>query len=298
MKNLFIFIAFTVFLFMGTLKNSFAVSPPSANYVGLKPLAKSMLRSDKNYLKNENLITVLKYINKHYFHGKYPLVRLNDGEILFPYGIATPTIFLRVRRLTLIKFPKNTQILSVTVGNSQNFRFFKITNSSGDYLTLKSTHPMLRTTMVVTTTDKLYYFNLVSTKHRYIPIVGFYFPGIYVKIYKTISVNNRKNIAAKGISINSIDFKYYTTGTGYKLSRVFNDGKETFIKLAKLNGDPLPAVFVRRHKQNYLVNFLYRGGYYILRGIPKTIILISRTKNSKKEITIRRGSKPLPWQWW
>ena len=292
MKKLFTFFIAVVFLFAGAL-SSFA-APPVASYTGLKPLIKPN-NANKNYLKNENLLIVLKYINEHYFHGKYPLVRLNDGELLFPYGIVTPTVFLRVRRLTLIKFPHKTQILSVTAGNSQDFKFKKISNLTGDYLTLKSTHSMLRTTMVVTTTDRLYYFNIVSTKHRYMPIVGFYFPGIYVKNYNVVSSSQRRNVAAAGISLNDINFKYYVTGTGYKVLRVFNDGKETFIKLADTGNKSLPAIFIKRNKQNYLVNFIYRGGYYVLRGIPKTIILISRTKSSKKEITIHRGAKPSPW---
>ncbi len=290
------FCAFVI-LFTGLAQKSFAV--PSVKYTGIKPLPAMSARAsrNKNYLKNEDLILVLKYINKHYFHGKYPMVKLNDGELLFPYGITTPTVFLRVRRLTLIKFPRRTQILSVTVGNSANFKFKKITNSTGDYLTLKPNQPELRTTMIVTTINKLYYFNLVSTKHRYMPIVGFYFPGIYVKNYKAISFEIHKNLVSnKSISISKLSFRYYETGKGYKILRVFNDGKETFIKIA--GGGPLPALFIEHAKKEYLVNFVYRGGYYVLRGVPKTIILVSRTKASKKEVTIHYGRKPNPWGWW
>ncbi len=297
MKNIKSFLLFSVLILTGLAQKSFAI--PAVKYAGIKPLPAMSARTkrNKNYLKNENLIMVLKYINRHYFHGRYPLVKLNDGELLFPYGITTPTVFLRVRRLTLIKFPQRTQILSVTVGNSANFKFKKINNSTGDYLTLKPNQPELRTTMIVTTINKLYYFNLVSTKQRYMPIVGFYFPGIYVKNYKAVSFKMHKNLVSnKPISISKLSFRYYETGKGYKVLRVFNDGKETFIKIAA--GGPLPALFIEHAKKKYLVNFVYRGGYYVLRGVPKTIVLLSRTKNSKKEITIHYGRKPNPWGWW
>ena len=297
MKKIKVFLYFSILaILMIFTQKSFAV--PSAKYTGIKPLSTMPVQQkrNKNYLKSENLILVLKYINNHYFHGRYPLVKLNDGELLFPYGITTPTVFLRVRRLTLIKFPKETKILSVTVGNSANFKFQKISNSTGDYLTLKPDQPKLRTTMIVTTINKLYYFNLVSTKHRYMPIVGFYFPGIYVKNYKTISFEIHKNLVSnKPVSVRKLSFSYYETGKGYKVSRVFNDAEETFIKIE--SGGPLPAIFVEHGKKKYLVNFIYRGGYYVLRGVPKTIILVSRTKNFKKEITIHYGHKPNPW-WW
>jgi len=284
-----------IFILSGFTPKSFALPIKSVKYKGIPGLPSVKPHKNKNYLKNENLILVLKYINRHYFHGHYPLVRLNNGELLFPYGITTPTIFLRVRRITLIKFPKNTQIISVEVGNSANFMFKKITNSTGDYLTLKPNQPEIRTTMIVTTTNRLYYFNLVSTKSRYMPIVGFYFPGLYVKKYKVVSLQIHKNIVSKPVIIGKLNFKYYETGKGYKVLRVFNDGAETFIKIA--HGGHLPALFIEHNQKKYLVNFVYEGGYYILRGTPKTIILISRTKNTKREVVIHRGSKPNPW-WW
>ncbi len=281
-------------------KKPFAVlaKVPNAKYKGLKSL-KYVYKKPSHYLKIENLHNVMRYILSHYPHGKYPLLVKSNGEILYPYNIINPVVFIRIRRLSLIKFPNGTKINSVALGNSLDFTVAKVSNDNGDYLIVKPTHPYLRTSLVVTTSKRIYYFTLISTMHRFVPIVGFYYPGLFIKRYKNTVKTVHSEIAfpKKHFAFKDLNFDYFTTGHGYKISRIFNNGKETFIKIGNLHGIPHPAIFVRINHKNYLVNFLYKNGYYILRNVPKTIILISRTKSTKREVKIYYKHKP-NYIWW
>lgn len=283
----------------------FAKNPPKFKPYQYKGI--NIVRDTKNGFKvkaeNNRFLHIMSlrktvdYILSHYRHGDYPLIQKSNGEVLYPYNVIRPVIFVTVRRLTVIKFPLNIKILSVALGNSSDFMVDKVENSSRNYLLIKSITTRIKTTMFVLTNKNSYYFNIIADPERYIPIVSFYYPDSFVTNYKIKinKINSEVALPKTSFSLRSLNFAYTFKGNGYKAQRVFNNGKFTYIKLKKTQVQP--AIFVRIRHKNYLVNSLYKNGYYILRGVPKEIVLISRTKNSKRVLYIFYGRTP-HYTWW
>ena len=275
------------------------INVPSYSGLPVKPtfiIKKS--KNNKNYLQIPSLHSTIQYIISHYPHGNYPVITRSDGEVLYPVNTLKPVVFLEKKRITTIKFPKGMQVLSVALGNTSDFMVTKVSNSVRNYVILKPIRNRLNTDMFVVTNKRSYFFNIIAMPGKFIPMVGFYNPQVYILNYKTQvrKLNSRVIMPSSSFSLNNLNFNYYYKGNGYKPVHVFNNGKFTFIQLRK--GILIhPVIFVKYNHRKYLANFLYRDGYYMLRGLPKYIVMIDRTRNTKREEKIYFGIKP-DHHWW
>ena len=277
----------------------------NVNYKGIPNKVPGVVSSaSSNYLHRGskhivNLIRVLKYINAHYVSGSYPVIKLNNGEFLYPYSSSIPTVLVSPGHLTLIRLPKGTKVLDLVWGDKAAFKVKKVRGVYSDHVIVEPGIVNMHVSLVIITNVKTYYIRLISDKLKYVPIVGFYFPGMVIEKFKSAKVKLGKTLVSTNpISVGALSFKYYEEGSKiFNVERVFNDGKETFIKIGSLNGRPLPTVLLVQGGKSYLANFLYRNHYFILRSKPKHFEFLLDLNGKKHILNIYRGVKPVS-HWW
>lgn len=230
-----------------------------------------------------------------------------NGEIVFLFGDAMPSIITAPLRLTDIVLEPGEIIKDVQIGDS--IRWVISLSTSGEeplitsHVIIKPVDSGLQTTLNIMTNKRVYRLNLISEKKKFMPGVAFHYPN---NITNTLS-NYKKELQAKSNSknfykskddkiptnIENLDFSYTITGNGeFKPLRVYNDGIKTYIQMAKnLKFYEAPALMILDSKNNKeVVNYRVKQDMYIVDRLFNKAILISGVGGSQQKITITKKS--------
>lgn len=188
------------------------------------------------------------------------------------------TIYCAPMKITDITLAPGEKLISEAAGDTLRWQIAQTYSGSGDNLTqhilVKPNQPGLQNTMVITTDQRVYHLILQSTNQSYMAAVSWNYPGDMVN-YASNSSNPSVTPpdSSPNVDLTNLDFSYHTSLLDGKITpawfptRVFNDGKQTFIQLPN-NYSPsqLPVLYVADENGNYgsMVNWRYRAPYIIV----------------------------------
>lgn len=177
-------------------------------------------------------------------------------------------------------------ILSMAAGDS--VRWILSTATSGPegntpHVLIKPTDYDLRTNLIITTDKRVCYVILVSTKHDYQYRTHFY--------YAIDEVAHIKPNVHQTYDPANLDFAYRMRGDrSFMPVHVMNDGVHTYIEMPQGIQD-LPTVFgIGSDGSDTIVNYRYRGGTFIIDGLPQKITLVLGTGRGQRRVIIERGN--------
>lgn len=207
--------------------------------------------------------------------------------------------------VTSIALRPGEQLITAAAGDTTRWIVESVAAGSGEsqqtLILIKPRQPYLETNLVITTSERVYTLDLVSTdKPAYHTMIAWHYPfGDLVTLRKSLQkeqIEARATINA-GMELAAMDFNYQILGQNDKSSpawcplRAFDDGKKTYIQFPpKLLVTEAPPLFVLGRKgDRQLVNYRVKGDYYIVDRLfdraelrvgdkPQTVVAIVKAK--------------------
>lgn len=191
------------------------------------------------------------------------------------------TVYAAPMKITDIALQPGEKLVSEAAGDTLRWQIAQTYSGSGDNITqhilVKPNQAGLQNTMLITTDQHVYHLVLQSTDQSYMASVQWNYPGDLVN-YSSNSQNPAINPAAAdsspSVDLSNLDFGYHmflldgqTSIPAWYPTRVFNDGKRTFIQLPpNYSSSQLPVLYVADENGNYasMINWRYRAPYIVV----------------------------------
>lgn len=263
-----------------------------------------------------------------------PPIAGDDGTILYPYGQSWPTVVCSPLHVCVIQLGRGDKPSQVVLGQPGMWNMTQAMAGNTPLLALSPRFKGLHTNLMITATaasgePRVYYINLVSDNDKYVPKVGFYFPGDISTAWKEQAqaaekaaqaarakeqaekkrAEDQTVAALPSLNVSNLDFRWTETceskGGGWfsrapscdsiKPVRVFDDGVHTYIEMPRglSNTTGLPTIMASNVAgQPAVLNFRFKGGYYIVDGVPAKILLVAGNGDGsdQKIVEIVHGS--------
>ena len=101
------------------------------------------------------------------------------------------------------------------------------------------------------------------------------------------------SLDGKTVDLSSLNFNYEVKGkASWKPERVYDDGRQTFIRLPEKSASgEMPVLLVRKGSRDVLVNYRVRDSAMIVDGLFERIALVIGVGGDQEKIEIVRGTK-------
>lgn len=236
--------------------------------------------------------------------GNAPSMVGTNGEVMYAYGQSQPTITCAPLHICLINLLPGEHITNVSIGDSVRWLVQTADAGQAPVVVVKPTADGLSTNLAVTTdAGRVYYMNLVSDKHTYVPQIGFYDPQQLVINMQSQAVQQRVAEAAKKEGViaplgqvdpSTLDFNYACTpGDGHADPerddlmpvRVFAGGGHTYLQMpGGMKYTDAPVVFNVSDDDTELMNSRLVHGYFIIDGLPQKFKLVVGVGKSSRSV--------------
>jgi type IV secretion system protein TrbG len=214
----------------------------------------------------------------------------------------TFTILTRPLSATHVEFAADESVEIVALGDTVSW----IAVKSERHFFIKPSRPDLFTSATIITNKRAYQITLRSGPEngKWMQRVSWHYPELEmvqrVQAAKSASAaiteaaEQKKRVAAEGLSAESLSFDYDITGSArIRPVTVFDDGKFTYVRFAP-GSQELPAVFTSTDgKSLALVNYIAKGDLIVVQRLSSELLL----KLGADEVRIKRtaastGSSP------
>lgn len=220
-----------------------------------------------------------------------------DGKVVYIHGLSLPTVIGAPMEISDIELEPGEQVNEILVGDSA--RWLVESGGSGAGITHIFVKPLdagLQTSLVVTTNRRVYHLKLVSQKSGHTPKVGF----LYKEQALTLTARDKKErswatteIEGRTVDLSNLDFAYSVSGKApWKPVQVYNDGRQTFIKLPEAaRRAETPVLLARQGRKEMMVNYRFRNNAFEVDGLFDHLTLISGVGGEQKKIDIKREGR-------
>jgi len=275
-------------------------------------LVKAPPQAHESFQTRQSAIHALVAAQKAGTISDLPPIAGSDGSILYPYGQSWPTVVASPLHVAVIQLAPGDKPGQVVLGQPGEWRITQAMAGNVPILAVSPRFAGLHTNLMITATSadgkpRVYYVNLVSDKAKYVPRVGWYFPG-QIEEQWTASRNETANstvASLPGLNASDLDFnwKIRCGGGGWfsssncssiRPARVFDDGVHTYIQMTgnAANTSGLPTVLATNTAgKPAVINYRVKDGYYILDGVPQQIKLIAGVGSSGRVTVITHESR-------
>lgn len=226
------------------------------------------------------------------------------GKILYVHGAAMPTIVAVPYQVSVIELEQGESIREIIVGDSA--RWLVDTGSSGsgaaktEYVFVKPVDAGLETSCVVTTDRRVYLLRFVSQRKGHTPYVGFAYNDSMKqrqawRTEQQARAEQWQSTEIDGVraDLSALNFHYEVKGKAkWKPERVYDDGRQIFIRLPDSSGSTeMPVLLVRKGGNDVIVNYRVKDKAIIVDGIFDHIALILGVGGDQEKVEIKRGNK-------
>lgn len=233
--------------------------------------------------------------------GPAPVLSFS-GKLIYVHGASLPTILASPMQVCDVELQKGEKVHEVVVGDSA--RWMVETGATGTganetvHLFVKPVDAGLETSAVVTTDRRVYHLRLVSQRSGHTPYVGFtYSDQLKIELAEKRAAEAREKqwnstqIDGESVDLSNLNFAYTLKGkASWKPERVYDDGKQTFIRLPeKAKTGEMPVLLVRKGSKEVLVNYRVKDQAMVVDGLFDKISLILGVGSAQEEVTIIRG---------
>jgi len=168
------------------------------------------------------------------------------------------------------------------------------------HLFIKPVDSGLETSAVITTDRRVYHLRLVSQRSGHTPYVGFLYSETLKQQATWKQARDAKEqewnsttVDGRTTDLSALNFNYEVKGKArWKPERVYDDGRQTFIRLPKKSASgEMPVLLVRKGKQDVLVNYRVKDSAMIVDGLFDRIALVIGVGGDQEKVEIIRGNK-------
>lgn len=226
------------------------------------------------------------------------------GKILYVHGATLPTIVAVPYQVCDVELEAGETVNEVVVGDSSRWLVDTGTAGSGagttTHLFVKPIDAGLETSAVVTTDRRVYHLKFVSQRKGHTPYVGFAYSDSIKqrrdwKAQQDARAQHWQSAEVDGETrdLSALNFNYEVKGKArWKPERVYDDGRQTFIRLPdSASSGEMPVLLVRKGGKDVLVNYRVREKAMIVDGLFDRIALIIGVGGDQEKVEVIRGSK-------
>jgi type IV secretion system protein VirB9 len=228
----------------------------------------------------------------------------DGGKVVFVHGASLPTIVAAPMQVCDVELQAGEKVNEIIVGDSARWMVESGTVGNGPdaaaHLFIKPVDAGLESSAVVTTDRRVYHLRLVSQRSGHTPYVGFLYSDELRRQAAQKKTRDAKekewastSLDGKAVDLSSLNFVYEVRGkASWKPERVYDDGRQTFIRLPdKSRSGEMPVLLVRKGKQDVLVNYRVKDSAMIVDGLFERIALVLGVGGAQEKVEIIRGTK-------
>jgi type IV secretion system protein TrbG len=222
----------------------------------------------------------------------------SDGKIQILYGASQPQIVCAPLQVCDIELQEGEQVLNVNVGDVVRWKVSAARSGEGRqqrvHLIVKPVTDGIGTSMVVTTSRRVYHLALRAAKYEYMARVGFVYPdensvsAADLESVNPVAPTSKEESRQAG---SGLDFAYKIKGDArWKPERVYNDGLKTYIDMPKtMDSTEAPALLVMDDSNSEkLVNYRIVDRRYVVDQLFDRAALMAGVGRKQTRITISR----------
>lgn len=244
----------------------------------------------------------------------------DDGMVLYPFGQYLPTMTCSTLHACDIQLEPGEQVVDKPkTGDSARWTISKMVSGPSDaeitHVVVKPRAEAIETNLIIPTDRRTYHIKLRATAKeggQYIHRMGFYYPEEIVakwgrdaeKEKRKAEEKERNTVADLGeVSIENVDFGFSMDGDApFKPSRVFTDGKKTYIQMPpSVRWNEMPVLVVLDEKEMpVMVNYRVRpprclpscadtqGDMFVVDQVIRQAMLVIGADDTTTKVVIRR----------
>lgn len=231
-------------------------------------------------------------------------VLTGGGKVVYVHGASLPTIVAAPMQVCDVELQAGETVHEIVVGDSSRWMVDSGTAGSGAnaaaHLFIKPVDAGLESSAVITTDRRVYHLRLVSQRSGHTPYVGFLYSESLKQQAAWKQARDAKEkkwqsttVDGKAADLSALNFNYEVTGKArWKPERVYDDGRQTFIRLPEKSASgEMPVLLVRKGKQDVLVNYRVKDSAMIVDGLFDRIALIIGVGGDQEKVEVIRGNK-------
>lgn len=262
--------------------------PPSPTYI-----------SDRKVPLSVKEQTALK-LSKAFIDRNVPPVLTENGRVTYAYGMTMPSVVCAPFMVSDIEFQAGEFVNDVVMGDTARWKVSLARSGSPEatHLIVKPLDAGLETMAVVTTDRRVYHIQFKSQPKGHMAYVGFVYPeDADTALRKQIAAQRKQEtwqtagLPTGGTTdISRLDFNYDIKGkASWKPVQVYNDGRQTYVKLPKtVAQSEMPVLLVRREGGDVLVNYRVKDDTLVVDDIFTEAVLLAGVGGKQQRVTVRR----------
>lgn len=225
-----------------------------------------------------------------------------NGSVILTFNASLPTIVCAVLQVTDIELEAGEEITSINIGDFARWMVTSVKSNQGElerpHVIVKPLAEGLKTSLVITTTERTYHLLLQSSFDAFMHYVTFTYPseGEPEKqaLKKRKAAEERARLAKEreklpkpiipGPPIQNV--RYAISGrTKWRPIGIYTDGTKTYIKMPDTIGYiEAPVLYLLRGRQRVLVNYRVQEDLYVV----DTVLDRAEMTIGKERITLTR----------
>lgn len=233
-----------------------------------------------------------------------PPVMSGGGKIVYTHGAVMPSIIGSPMQICDVELEPGERVNEIIIGDSARWMIETGSTGYGNneavHLFIKPVDAGLESTAVVTTDRRVYHLRLISKRAGHTPYVGFlYSDNIKRSLLSQREKEQRQerwnstDMEGEHADLSRLNFDYIVKGdkVRWRPERVFDDGRQTFIKLsAESSTGEMPVLLVRKGRQDVLVNYRIQNRTVVVDGLFERMNLVIGVGGKQEKVEIRRKS--------
>lgn len=224
------------------------------------------------------------------------------GKIVYTHGAVLPSIIGSPMQVCDVELEPGERVNEIIVGDSA--RWMIETGSSGFggnetvHLFIKPVDAGLESMAVVTTDRRVYHLRLISQRKGHTPYIGFLYADNLKRSLLTQQEKqqrqerwNSTDMSGDHGDLSRLNFDYTVKGDKVRWmpERVFDDGRQTFIRLpSEAATGEMPVLLVRKGRKDVLVNYRVQNRTVIVDGLFDRMNLVIGVGGDQEKVEIRR----------
>lgn len=226
-------------------------------------------------------------------------VLTGGGKVVFVHGASLPTIVAAPMQVCDVELQAGETVHEIVVGDSSRWMVNSGAGATAP-LFIKPVDSGLESSAVVTTDRRVYHLRLVYQRSGHTPYVGFLYsenlkPQAAWKQAREAKEKEWQSTTMDGktADLSALNFNYEVkVKARWKPERVYDDGRQTFIRLPENSASgEMPVLLVRKGKQDVLVNYRVKDSAMIVDGLFERIALIIGVGDDQEKVEVIRGAK-------
>jgi len=233
-------------------------------------------------------------LSENWRKARNPIKRGPDGSVIYRFGVSEPSIVCAPLKLCEIQLQAGELVDDVLVGDSVRWKVAPATSGSGSdqrvSIIVKPALPGLSTSMVITTSRRVYHVLLKSSIHNYMARVSFsYDDELPSNGVRGIGIFNDSGSYPEG---SNSAYSIRGDSPSWRPVKIFNDGTRTYIQLRAFRTAPAlyivtGGLFAPKRK---IASYRRNGNTMIVDTPFKKAVLVSGLGSPRQaRVVIERG---------